>query len=376
MLDTVDELPPVESGACLVLLHDEREHRRGTRFYLTKSPTLLGRVEGADIVLPYVTLSRRQCRFLLRDGAWWVLDDMSTGGTHVNHQHVHQHRLAEGDVLSFGQVELLFLQGPASGLDVGAGGESAGTVAAPSLRDLWEAEAHAFAAWARAPGHDSYPRFHRDQFLPFLPAPGRRTLDIGCGEGRVSRDLKALGHAVEGVDGSATMVLLAREADRSIPVHHADAAALPFPDGYADLTVLFMSLQDIDDFRGAIREAYRVLEPGGHLVLAIVHPLNSAGRFASEASDSPFVIQGAYLDAFRTADRVGRDGLTMTFHSEHRPLEAYLRALEDAGFLVEALREPRVPDAAAASDRSKRWQRVPLFLHVRAVRPPERVVAG
>ncbi|MCC6557719.1 MAG: methyltransferase domain-containing protein [Polyangiaceae bacterium] len=81
-----------------------------------------------------------------------------------------------------------------------------------SLRDLWEAEAPAFATWARAPGHDSYVRFHRDQFLPFLPEPGRRTLDIGCGEGRVSRDLKALGHTVEGVDASATMVALAREA--------------------------------------------------------------------------------------------------------------------------------------------------------------------
>jgi SAM-dependent methyltransferase len=239
----------------------------------------------------------------------------------------------------------------------------------PSLRDLWEAEARAFAAWARAPDHDSYPRYHRDQFLPLLPQPGRRTLDIGCGEGRLSRDLKALGHTVEGVDGSATMVALAREADPSIPVHHADAAALPFPEGYADLAVLFMSLQDIDDFRGAIREAYRVLAPGGRLALAIVHPLNSAGRFASEASDSPFVIRGTYLETFRSSDRAERDGLAMTFHSEHRPLEAYFRAVEDAGFLVEALREPRLPDAAAKRDRAQRWQRVPLFLHVRAVRP-------
>jgi SAM-dependent methyltransferase len=238
-----------------------------------------------------------------------------------------------------------------------------------SLRELWEAEAGAFAAWARKPGQDSYWQHHRDQFLPFLPKPGRRTLDIGCGEGRVSRDLKALGHVVEGVDGSSSMVALAREADPSIPVHHADAAALPFADGYADLAVMFMSLQDIDDFRGAIREAHRVLVPGGRLAFAIVHPLNSAGRFASEANDSPFVIQGNYLDVFRTTDHVERDGLAMTFHSEHRPIEAYSRAIEDAGFLIEAIREPRVPDAAAQSERSKRWQRVPLFLHVRAVVP-------
>ena len=58
----------------------------------------------------------------------------------------------------------------------------------------------------------------------------------------------------------------------------------------------------------------------------------------------------------------------MTFHSEHRPLEFYARALEEAGFLIEALREPRVTEAGATSDRDQRWQRVPLFLHVRAIR--------
>ena len=132
---------------------------------------------------------------------------------------------------------------------------------------------------------------------------------------------------------------------------------------------MFMSLQDIDDFEGAIREAFRVLEPGGHLAFAIVHPLHSAGQFASEDADSPFVIRGSYLDTFRCSDAVERDGLSMTFHSEHRSFEAYFRTLEETGFLVEALREHRMPDAAATSDASKRWQRVPLFLHVRALRP-------
>jgi hypothetical protein len=58
---------------------------------------------------------------------------------------------------------------------------------------------------------------------------------------------------------------------------------------------------------------------------------------------------------------VERDGVRLTFHSEHRPLESYSRALEAAGLLTEAIREPR----AAAG----RWQRIPLILQLRAVKP-------
>ena len=235
-----------------------------------------------------------------------------------------------------------------------------------SLKDDWEANAYAFAAWARRPGHDSYPRFHRDQFLPLLPAPGRRTCDVGCGEGRLARDLAARGHRVVGIDASPTMVALARAADSSIPVCLGDAAALPLADGCADLVVHFMSLQDIDDLPGAVAEAARVLVNGGRLCIAIVHPLNSAGRFVSEEPDSPFVIGGSYLAPRRTVEHVERDGLEMTFHSEHRPIADYFDTLERSQFLVEALREHAVPDGCFSRPRGKRWQRVPLFLHVRA----------
>lgn len=237
-----------------------------------------------------------------------------------------------------------------------------------TLRDAWAENAHDFAAWARKPGHDTYWRFHRDQFLEIVPAPGRLTLDIGCGEGRLSRDLAARGHHVVGIDASPTMVELCREADPSIPVHLSDACDLPLEPASADLAVLFMSLQDIDDMPGALREAARVLGPSGRLCLAIVHPINSAGRFDEERADSPFTIRGSYLAPRRTEDTVERDGLRVTFHSEHRPLEAYVRALEAAGLVIETLREPAVPERAVEALRSKRWQRVPLFLHMRAVR--------
>jgi SAM-dependent methyltransferase len=234
------------------------------------------------------------------------------------------------------------------------------------LRAAWEEHAPKFIAWARAPRHDSYWLFHRDQFFELLPPPGRRTLDLGCGEGRLARDLKALGYDVVAVDLSPTMLAAAKEADPELEAHLADAADLPFDEGSFDLVVAFMSLQDMDDIDGAIREAARVLEPGGSLCLAVVHPLASAGHFTGDDASSPFVIEGSYLESFRYSDSFVRDGLEMTFVSERRPIQAYVNALAEAGLVVERLRETDVPDSGIVRPRSRRWQRIPLFLHLRA----------
>ena len=56
-------------------------------------------------------------------------------------------------------------------------------------------------------------------------------------------------------------------------------------------------------------------------MLALVHPVNSAGRFVGGRGDPsrPFVISGSWFTLRRYVDSVERDGLTMTFvHSERR----------------------------------------------------------
>jgi SAM-dependent methyltransferase len=238
------------------------------------------------------------------------------------------------------------------------------------LSEFWEEQAEAWVHWARKPGHDSYWRFHRDRFLELLPQPGRLTVDVGCGEGRLSRHLKQLGHTVLAVDRSPTMVRYAREADPDLDVREADATALPLEDGAADLVVSFMSLMNTDDLDAAVREAARVLGPEGRYCIAIVHPLNTAGTFISREADAPFVIEGSYFGRRRFEGTFERGGLVITFHGWCYPLEDYFHALEAAGFLVEALRESRAPEAATRRDpTAERWQRIPNFLYLRALRP-------
>ena len=124
-----------------------------------------------------------------------------------------------------------------------------------SLRNAWEGEAEAWASWASTPGHDRFFWLHGlPNLLELLPPPGVRTLDLGCGEGRLSRLLIERGHHVIGIDGSATLARLASSHDDGAPVVQADAAALPVAAGTVDLAVASMSLQDVDDLAGAVTE--------------------------------------------------------------------------------------------------------------------------
>jgi SAM-dependent methyltransferase len=230
-----------------------------------------------------------------------------------------------------------------------------------SLRDAWERRAPDWVRWAREPGHDSYWRFHRDAFMELVPLPGRLTLDIGCGEGRLTRDLAERGHRVVGIDVSPTMVDAARSLSPELEFIQGDAAKLPLEDGAADLAIAFMSLADFDDMQGAVREAARALEPGGRFLAAVVHPINSGHDLDREHREARLVMTEDYFDRRILVDTIERGGLAMTFEGRHWTLQDYFDALADAGFLVELLREP-------SDDEHPRWSRYPLFLHFRAVR--------
>lgn len=216
--------------------------------------------------------------------------------------------------------------------------------------------------WARTPGHDTFYLFNAKRFLALLPPPGRLTLDIGAGEGRLARELVALGHRVVALDSSATLAAACADGPSGLPAAVSDAEAVPFTAGCADLAIAFMSPQDFDHLDAVIGEVAGLLAPGGCFCMAIVHPINSAGRFEGDPEDlqAPFVLRGSYVSSERYRDDVERNGVAMTFHSVHRPLESYSRALEHAGFVIEAIRE------VAHEDPGHQWSRIPCFLHIRA----------
>jgi SAM-dependent methyltransferase len=139
--------------------------------------------------------------------------------------------------------------------------------------------------------------------------PGR-TLDAACGTGRHARHLADLGHEVLGVDLAPEML---RRAAANVPEAsflEADLHDIPAPDDYFDLVVCALALAHLLDLRGGVAELARLLRPGGHLVISVLHPylahLGWHASFADARGQRGFVREhmhthGDYLTAFRSA---------------------------------------------------------------------------
>jgi ubiquinone/menaquinone biosynthesis C-methylase UbiE len=228
------------------------------------------------------------------------------------------------------------------------------------LREDWDANAQGWIEWARSPAHSHpYWRFHRPRFLELLPPPGKLTVEIGCGEGRLLRELRQIGHRVIGVDGSLALARAAVAADSEVPVLVGDASALPLASEIADLAVTLMALQNVEDLPGACREAARVLVSGGQFCIGIPHPL----KFLIDQG----VGRTSYFQAQRYDRVTQRQGLRVTLPSGYRPLEAYFQALEAAHLGVESVREP-VPtqDHVRDNPQMARCLQIPCLLLIRA----------
>ncbi len=99
------------------------------------------------------------------------------------------------------------------------------------------------------------------------PQPGEKILDIAAGTGTSSAALARSGADVTAADFSAGMIEVGRKKHPNLTFVEADAMALPFADAQFDAVTISFGLRNIEDPKKALGEMYRVMKPGGRLVI-------------------------------------------------------------------------------------------------------------
>jgi demethylmenaquinone methyltransferase/2-methoxy-6-polyprenyl-1,4-benzoquinol methylase len=99
------------------------------------------------------------------------------------------------------------------------------------------------------------------------PEAGERILDIAAGTGTSSAALAKSGARVVAVDFSSGMIAEGRRKHTNIEFIEADAEKLPFGDNEFDAVTISFGLRNVRNPKTALSEMYRVLKPGGRLVI-------------------------------------------------------------------------------------------------------------
>jgi SAM-dependent methyltransferase len=166
-------------------------------------------------------------------------------------------------------------------------------------------------------------------------------LEIGCGTGVRAPVVRALGWHPIGVDLSAGMLRWATETGR-LPVIRADVERLPFAAGTFPAVTSVMVHTDMPAYPSIVREAARVLAPGGRFVHIGVHPC-FCGGFADRNDLDAVVIRPGYLTGHWTKASWTDQGVRDKVGASHWPLPRLLGMFVDAGLVLERFVEGSEP---------------------------------
>ncbi len=274
----------------------------------------------------------------------------------------------------------------------------------PEAEQLWEVN----AGWWQESFTEGADPEYVEQIIPLLrelliEAAPAKVLDVGCGEGQLSRVSARLPgvRLVVGVDLTRAQLEVARQRQRvprvptptGAPVREAEeagpqpeearpgevmyaratATALPFPDGSFDAAFACLVFEHIEDVATAVTEAGRALAPGGTFLLFMNHPLLQApgsGWVDDDILGEQYWRIGPYLAENHSVEEVDKN-IWIPFI--HRPLSVYVNALVRAGLYITAMLEPAPPEGFL--ERAAEYRRADAFPRLMVLRAKKLVDA-
>jgi SAM-dependent methyltransferase len=207
----------------------------------------------------------------------------------------------------------------------------------------------------------------------------KRVLDAGCGDGTYTARLAQQGAEVIGVDASKELLKIARaEYGDEIEFHHADLRdPLEFLiDGSIDVIVSQLALDHIEDWQPIFEEFFRVLTPGGSIVLAVNNPPAVYGKieFDPDAEEQFELASPSYFEIEPWSELWSTsDGENQSVQKYRRPLTAQVNTAFETGFIMDGLVEPTPTEAYTQGDPHQSYesliQRPPTFICYRFQKP-------
>jgi ubiquinone/menaquinone biosynthesis C-methylase UbiE len=204
-------------------------------------------------------------------------------------------------------------------------------------------------------------------------------IDVACGQGVICRVLASRGVEATGVDAAAELIAAARQrGPDTIHYEVADARKLFFlPAGAFDAAVCVLAIQNIHPLAPVFDGVARFLKPTGRFVMVMMHPCFRGPKETCWGWDETSKTQYRRTDRYllpRKSPIVTHPGsapneYTWTFH---RPIQAYVKAMRNAGLLIDAMEEwpshkTSTSGPRAAAENLARKE-IPMFLGIRGVK--------
>jgi len=194
---------------------------------------------------------------------------------------------------------------------------------------------------------------------------GLEVISIGCGSGLDARWLADNGaKSVVGIDISKGLLDIAKANNPDLEFHEMDMEQLDFPDASFDLAYSSLAIHYIDDWTQPLKEACRILRPGGLYVFSCGHPIDSAveyevkdgikyallGRKVNQETKER-TVYGDYLAAtgngVKPVKAILADAEITVFH---RTFSKMIEQILASGFNIEKLAEPQPTEAMKTAD--------------------------
>ncbi len=245
---------------------------------------------------------------------------------------------------------------------------------------LYDAIDHYYTEFVHKELQDPYSHFNlrtNEIFRLLGEISGKQICDLASGEGYLSRMMAERGGMVTAVDISNALLQQARKISQGYSINFLvdDAQTLhSVADETFDIVVCNMALMDVPDIASVFQAVNRILKPAGKFIIALLHP----------CFETPFSVPETIAEVDEAENYVacrvlhydqegfwqsGGEGLRGKVGAYHRKLSTYLNGLLQAGFTIEEVAEPMLPETASATSFAAQWnQKIPRTLIVSSIK--------